>query len=202
MSNMMNEAKNSMSRKEFLSAIGIGTAGILMSSAVPATAFASTATGDEQSLPEVDPSQFQIVSEEEIDRMWADTLANARATGAEIVLDEPHPDGFPLMPRSAVSATGQANITVGGVPDVVYLLASYENSQNGTRISRCYNKYAYGFWSTCENGSYSHVIADGGRTLVINATVTLRNGVGFAQSFKLYGSFGPTGASYLSASYI
>lgn len=202
MSNMTNEVKKSISRKEFLSAVGISAAGVLMSGAVPATAFADALADDESSLPEVNPAQFQIVSEEEIDRMWADVLANARATGAEIVLDEPQPDGIPMTPYSAVSATVQANTTVGGIPDVVYLLANYENSQNGTRISRCYSKYAYGFHSTCENGTYSHVIGDGGRTLIINATVTLRSGAGFAQSFKLHGEFGPNGGNYLTAAYI
>lgn len=200
---MSKATKKTISRKKFLSTAGAGAVGLLICGATPITAFADTATSSTQKVfPETNPEQFQIVSEEVIDQMWANDLANARSTGAEVVLNEPHPSKTPILPYSAVSATVQANITVGGIPDIVYLLASYENSQNGTRISRCYNKYAYGFYSTCENGSYSHIIGDGGRTLIINATVTLRNGIGFAQSFKLHGEYGPNGGNYLTAAYI
>lgn len=202
MSGKIEKTAELVTRREFLRSVGVGVAGIAMCGIVPSTAFADVATGSESSLPKVDPAGFKIVSEKEIDRLWAEALENAKATGGEIVLDDPHPVGIPIAPYSSVSATVQANITIGGVPDIVYLLAVYENKQNQTRISQVYNKYAYGFYSTCENGTYSHVIADGGRTLVINATVTLRNGVGFAQSFKLHGEFGPTGGNYLSAAYI
>ncbi|WP_326454524.1 hypothetical protein [Adlercreutzia shanghongiae] len=117
-------------------------------------------------------------------------------------MNEPHPVDPPIVPRSRISAQVQANTTVGGIPDIIYLLAIYENKQNQTRISTVYNKYAYGFHSTCENGTYSHVIADGGRTLIINATVTMRNTAGFAQSFRLHGEFGPKGGNYLNVAYL
>lgn len=192
-----------VSRRTFLGAMGVGVAGLLLGKATPA--FADELPSDPgitRALPEVDPLSYRIVTKEEIDQMWAEVLADAKASGAEIVLNQPGPVSSQAIPYSTISKTVQANITVGGVGDIVYLLAKYENSSSGTRITKVYDKYAYGFYSTCENGSYSHVIADGGRTLVINATVTLRNGVGFAQSFTLHGEFGPTKGNFLNVAYI
>lgn len=193
------DSQASLSRRDFFGFASVGVAGVALTFVAPAIAFAEAGQSDSRHLPEVDSTRFAIVSERRIDQMWEEALTKARAEGAEIALNDPHPL---VASFASVSATVQASVTIGGVPDVIYLLASYENSSDSTRITKVNNKYAYGFYSACENGSYSHVLADGGRTLVINATVTLRNGVGFAQSFKLHGEFGPTGGNYLTAAYI
>lgn len=202
MSNEVKTTAGSISRKEFLIAMGISAAGIVSVAASPDTAFAEEGSTASSPFAPADTTRFRIVTEEEIDRMWEEAVANAKATGGEIVLNDPHPDSPPIVPHTRISAQVQGNTTVGGVPDIIYLLAIYENSQNQTRISKVYDKYAYGFRSTFERGSYNHVIGDGGRTLIINATVTLRNAAGFAQSFKLHGEFGPKGGNYLSIAYL
>lgn len=202
---MSDEVKNtasSISRKEFLIALGAGAAGIVAAASSPDTAFAEEKLADSSPFAPADIEHFRIATEEEIEQMWEEAVANARATGGEVVLNEPHPSAPPIVPYNRVSATVQGGTTVGGIPDNVYLLAVYENSQNQTRISKVYDKYAYGFHSTCEHGTYSHVIGDGGRTLIVNATVTLRSAAGLAQSFRLHGEFGPKGGNYLTIAYI
>lgn len=202
MSDEIKGTASSISRKEFLVALGVSAAGVIATVSSPNIAFAEGESAGSSPFAPANTEHFRIVTEEEIDRMWEEAIANAKATGGEIVLNEPHPSTPPIVPYNRVSATVQGSTTVGGIPDNIYLLAVYENSQNQTRISKVYDKYAYGFHSTCEHGTYSHVIGDGGRTLIVNATVTLRSAAGLAQSFRLHGEFGPKGGSYLNIAYI
>lgn len=188
-----------LSRKDFIAAMGVSAAGLLAAASLPTPALASEQNVKQPSILNAS-TNFRITTVEEIEEMWEKALENAEAHGGEVSLNDPHPSMPTIVPLSSVSATVQADIVIGAIPDVVYLLARYES--NGSRISQVYDKYAYGFQSSCEFGTYSHVIADGGRTLVINATVTLRNIVGFAQSLRLHGEFGPNGGNYLSAAYI
>lgn len=198
MKNEITDSKSAISRKNFICAVGLGALSIAAGIATPSLAFA-----DEASIPSyTNGADFEVVPEEEIDRLWEDVLARARQNGDEIVLNRPHPSSLQSVPYSSVSATVQANAVIGAVPDVIYILARYENRLNATRIGQVYDIYAYGYQSTCERGSYSHVVADGGRSLVVHATVTMRNIVGLAQSLRLFGEFGPTGGNFLKISYI
>lgn len=198
MRNDRNASKSIISRKSFLCTATLSALGLIAGIAEPPSAFAN-----EGGIPQhANSAEFEIVPEEEINRLWESALEKARQNGDEIVLNKPLPESMKPVPYSTISATIQAGVMVGALPDVVYVLARYENKLNATRISKVYDVYAYGFQSTCEHGSYSHTIADGGRSLVVNATVTLRNTIGLAQSFRLFGEFGPTGGNFLKASYI
>ena len=194
-----------MSRRDFVAST-VGVAGVMAASALfraPDFAFAGEIDGSSGGSSRESAAQFSIVSEEELDAMWDEAVANARAPGGEVVIGY-SPCLENVSTRANLTKKVQANITIGGIPDIVYIQADYVTSSDNTKITRVDNIQIYGFYSTLDgdNPLINYAIADGGRTLVVNASVVLRNAQGFAQGLKLHGEFGVTGGNFLTAAYV
>lgn len=111
MSDEIKGTASSISRKEFLVALGVSAAGVIATVSSPNIAFAEGESAGSSPFAPANTEHFRVVTEEEIDRMWEEAIANAKATGGEIVLNEPHPSTPPnrSLQQSKRNGAGQHN---------------------------------------------------------------------------------------------
>lgn len=174
---------NELSRRQFVLAAGLGAA---MLAANPESAFAAVAGED--------------AAEKTADELWAEAVAKAEKNGDPIYYNQiPHTN--PIPQGKKVTGTASETTTVMGIYDRFYAVAVFDvNASN--RIWKFYDGWVYAGSSSVVNQYYNYTIADGGRSLVMNYVVTMRNYLGFNQGFSMYASFGPSGSGYLRISYL
>ncbi|AJC11600.1 hypothetical protein JI75_01760 [Berryella intestinalis] len=180
---LANNNDSSMSRRDLVAAIGVGVAGLAVSLVAPTVAFA----------------EDEINAEMTVDELWADAEAKALENGDPIFYRiKPHENPIPLGVKRTGTVSG--GTTVGTIPDQITAVAVYDVNDSN-RIWHFYDGWVHGTQSTVTNSYYDYTIADGGRSLVMNYTATLRNIFGFSQTFRIYASFGPSGGSFIRINY-
>lgn len=171
------------SRRQFLAAAGVGA---VMLAINPSKALAAV--------------EGQEVIEKTADELWAEAVAKAEKNGDPVYYNQiPHSNPIPYGRQ--VRGFAQESTFVSGIYDYISAVAIYDVNDNN-RIWKLYDAWAYGGSSEVEHSYYNYTIADGGRSLVINFVITLRNYIGVSQSFSLYTSFGASGSGYMAISYL
>lgn len=161
----------STSRRAFLKTAG---ASIALLALAPANAFASVGGTT------VSPAG-------EVDDLWAAAIANARKNG-EIVHYRCKDEAVSIVPSSKnIDCKLEGNTTISERPEHISAVAFYTVSDDKKKIEKMRKLTVYATGSDVKDKTYDHIIADGGRTLIVHCHVVLRsNLLGISQAYKLY----------------
>lgn len=166
-----NQASPSISRRKLLKA---GTLAVLGTAALsPANAFASI--GGESAG-----------SQNDVDDLWAAAIADARKNGYPIVYN--CSDETEIIPSNKnIDCKLKGQTTISMRPEHISAVAFYTVSDDRKKIIKMQKLTVYATTSEVTSKTYDHIIADGGRTLIVHCHVVLRsNLLGISQAYKLY----------------
>ncbi len=129
--------------------------------------------------------------------LWAQAVEKAARENAPVFYDL-EPKSSNIVPYAYKSGRNTQNIVVAMQPDVLSALAAYEVS--GNKITSFYDAWLSLTTGSVAHCTYSYALIDGSRTLAVNYTATLKNYLGFSESFDVYSEFGVSGGTWMTVS--
>ncbi|MCI2051246.1 MAG: hypothetical protein LKJ82_05240 [Atopobiaceae bacterium] len=182
----------------------INVAGILMASlfllltAAPVPAIAAPAVGSLQRVEEGKTAH----------ELWIQAMEEAERQGEPVIsIPESYFSLDTISPlrrgRSYVSAKASCFLPVAAQPEVVYEIATFSTSGSDIEIiDQVYGCYITGFSGEITNSVVHYTKLDGGRTLAVNMTFTIKNYVKFSSTYETYAEFSPSGGGWMRATEI
>lgn len=139
----------------------------------PAKAFASV--GGEMANPQGD-----------VDSLWAAAVADARRNGYPISYN--CKDEVKVIPSNKnIDCKLEGKTSISGRQEHISAVAFYTVTDDKKKIVKMRKLTVYATASEVKDKTYDHILADGGRTLIVHCHVVLRSNVlGVSQAYKLY----------------
>ena len=163
---------NYLSRRSFLQKTNLATVGL----ATLSPSIAQASIEGETTTPEGTNT-----------KLWADAVAEAKQNGYPIFYNC-EDDIYHFIPANKkVSYKLEGDTSISGRPEHISAVAYYTVTDDRKRIVRMTDLVIYATASEVKSKKYDYILADGGRTLIVNCDLVLRsNYLGISQRFSLH----------------